>query len=215
MEGTFRPPADPDFRLIETLAFRPESGFVRVGKHLARMERSARALGLPFDAGRAIATLDQVAGSTSLRCRLTMDISGGFGVTTGALADNPSVWRVAVSNTRLAASDIWLQHKTTQRDVYDRARAALPEGVDEWLFLNERDEVCEGTITNIFLDMPDGRCLTPPLSSGLLPGILREDLLENNKVSEAVLTMTDLQSAERFWMGNSLRGLIWAELAVL
>ncbi|WP_171212224.1 aminotransferase class IV family protein [Ruegeria sp. HKCCA5426] len=213
MESPLRPPDDPDFRLIETLAFRPGQGFVRRDRHLARMARSAAAFGIPFDGGLAVETLDTVVGESPLRCRLTLAADGQLEVTTGALADNPPVWEVAVAEPRLCASDIWLQHKTTQRVVYDAARAALPNGVDELLFLNERDELCEGTITNLFVDMPDGRRLTPALSSGVLPGILREELLGNKQVTEATLTLTDLKNATKFHMGNSLRGLIRAELA--
>ncbi len=214
MESPLRPPDDPDFRLIETLAFRPGQGFVRRDRHLARMGRSAAALGVPFDRDRAIVALEGVAGPSPLRCRLTLDAAGAVEVTTGALAENPPLWRVAIADQRLQASDKWLQHKTTQRALYDDARASLPPGVDELLFLNERDELCEGTITNLFVHMADGRRLTPALFSGVLPGILREELLDNKEVTAAPVTLTDLQNAEKLYVGNSLRGLIRAELAI-
>ncbi|CUJ84977.1 4-amino-4-deoxychorismate lyase [Ruegeria denitrificans] len=213
MESPLCPPADPDFRVIETLAFRPGQGFVREDRHLARMARSAEALGILFDAVLAVEKLEAVAGASSLRCRLTLAVDGQMEVTTGALADNPPVWRVAISEARLNASNIWLQHKTTQRAMYDNARTALPQGVDEFLFLNERDELCEGTISNLFVHMPDGRRLTPTLSCGVLPGVLREELLDNKQITEANLTLTDLKNATKLYMGNSLRGLIRAELA--
>ncbi|MEX0329454.1 MAG: aminotransferase class IV family protein [Ruegeria sp.] len=212
MESPLRAPSEPDFRLIETLAFRPEQGFVRKNRHLARMARSARALGIPFDTHAADQALMTANRDAPLRCRLTLDAAGRFDLTTGALGPTPDLWRIAISDVRLEASDIWLQHKTTRRAVYDAARASLPQGVDELVFLNEREELCEGTITNLFLDMPDGRYLTPALASGLLPGILREELLETKKVTEATLTLTDLQNAQTVRMGNSLRGLIQVEL---
>ncbi|WP_170331907.1 aminotransferase class IV family protein [Ruegeria arenilitoris] len=213
MESPLCAPIDANFRLIETLAFRPGQGFVRQDQHLARLARSAIAFGFPFDGRVAVEKLDAVVGASPLRCRLTLAADGKLDVTTGALADNPSVWRVAIAQTRLTADDIWLRHKTTQRALYDSARASLPKGIDEVLFLNERDELCEGTITNLFLHMPDGRHLTPALSCGVLPGILREELLDNKQVTEATLTLTDLKNASKIYMGNSLRGLIRAELA--
>ncbi|MBO9411104.1 MULTISPECIES: aminotransferase class IV family protein [unclassified Ruegeria] len=212
MESPLRPPDDPDFRLIETLAFRPGQGFVRRDRHLARMARSAAVLGLSFDRDRAVAALERVTSPSPLRCRLTLDTAGAVEVTTGALAENPPLWRVAIADQRLRASDIWLQHKTTQRALYDDARASLPPGIDELLFLNERDEMCEGTITNLFVHMADGRRLTPALFSGVLPGILREELLDRKSVIQATLTLTDLRNAEKIFVGNSLRGLIRAEL---
>jgi len=214
MESPLRPPVEPDFRLIETLGSHPDQGFVRRDRHLNRMARTAKALALPFDRTAALAVLSGVVRDTPLRCRLTMDVDGGFELTTAALADTPAIWRLGMSQTRLNSDDIWLQHKTTRRVVYDTARASMPDAVDELLFLNEREELCEGTITNLFVEMPDGRRLTPPVSCGLLPGILREQLLEEGW-AEAVLTMNDLNSAKAIYMGNSLRGLIPAKLVAL
>ncbi len=107
---------------------------------------------------------------------------------------------------------MWLGHKTTNRALYDQARAGLPVGIDELIFVNERGEVCEGTITNVFVQEGD-RLLTPPLASGLLPGVLRAELLDTGRAVEAVLTLPDLEHAEAIFCGNSLRGLIRATLA--
>ncbi len=214
MESPIRPPVEPDFHLIETLGFHPGQGFLRRDRHLNRMARTAKDLALSFDRNAALAILSSVPSDAPLRCRLTMDVHGGFDLTTVALARNPEIWQLGISQTRLNSVDIWLQHKTTRREVYDTARASLPDGVDELLFLNEREELCEGTITNLFIEMQDGRRLTPLLSCGLLPGILREQLLEEGW-TEAVLTMNDLKSAEAIYMGNSLRGLIPAKMVAL
>ncbi len=216
MEGAIQPPADPGFRLIETLGFRPGQGVIRQDRHLARMARSAEVLGLSFDRAGLSADLGQIAekaGNAALRIRVTLDVAGNTEVTTGPLADNPPFWRLAVSETVLNATDIWLRHKTTQRQAYETARRSMPAGVDELLFLNDRGELCEGTITNLFLETKGGQRLTPAESSGLLPGILREEMLATGQVSEAVLTLEDLHQAPRLWVGNSLRGMIRAELA--
>ncbi|NOD93326.1 4-amino-4-deoxychorismate lyase [Ruegeria sp. HKCCD4884] len=212
MESPLCPSNEPDFRVIETLAFRPDQGFVRQDRHLARMARTARVFDLPFNLDAANETLVAAEGDAPLRCRLTLDASGAFELTTGDLAENPPIWRVAVSKECLASNDLWLRHKTTHRALYDKARASLPENTDELLFQNELGELCEGTITNLFAEMTDGRFLTPALSCGLLPGILREELLDKETVTEAVLTLTDLQNARTVYMGNSLRGLIRVEL---
>jgi 4-amino-4-deoxychorismate lyase len=107
-----------------------------------------------------------------------------------------------------------LRHKATQRALYNDARAALPDGVDELLFINERDEVCEGTITNIAA-LIDGVWQTPPLSSGCLPGTYRQHLLNEGKVEEAVLTEEDLRRASKVILMNALRGEIAAEITRL
>jgi 4-amino-4-deoxychorismate lyase len=101
--------------------------------------------------------------------------------------------------------------KTTRRPAYDAARAAMPAGLDEVVFLNERDEVCDGTIMTLFFDRGQG-LRTPPLTCGLLPGVLRASLLDGGAVQEDILLARDLPHV-RLWVGNSLRGLVpavWA-----
>ena len=89
-----------------------------------------------------------------------------------------------------------------------RAQAAL--GVDEVVFLNERGELTEGSITNLFVER-DGVLLTPALDCGLLPGTLRAELLAEGRAREAVLTLADLDTAQAIWLGNSVRGLLAAD----
>lgn len=91
-----------------------------------------------------------------------------------------------------------------------RRRAAMPQGADEVILRNERGEICEGSITSLFL-RKNGRMLTPPLSSGLLPGVLRQSLLDAGRAEERVLHPADLEGGKLF-MGNALRGLIPARL---
>ena len=84
---------------------------------------------------------------------------------------------------------------------------------DEVIFLNERDELTEGAISNLFVEIPGdpggaGKLLTPPLASGVLPGILRRYLLETNpNLEERPLTLADLEHPNTLWLGNALRGL--------
>jgi 4-amino-4-deoxychorismate lyase len=119
---------------------------------------------------------------------------------------------VQVSEKRLSSDDPWLRIKTTNRALYDAERAALPKGVDEWLFLNEAGHVCEGTITNIFVTLANGDRVTPPVTSGVLPGILRQQLVAQGW-AERIVTPDDLRSAREIMMGNALRGLIRADIA--
>jgi 4-amino-4-deoxychorismate lyase len=117
------------------------------------------------------------------------------------------LWRLGPAAERLASGDPWLTVKSTRRAAYDRARAALPPGIDEAVILNERGEVCDGTITTVFFDRGQG-LRTPPLACGLLPGVLRAEMA----VPEEVLLSEDLPRV-RLWVGNAVRGLIRAEWA--
>lgn len=170
------------------------------------MARSAAALGILFDMSAAKPVLDQVGGAEPLRCRLTLDARGGLDLTTAAFPAPMKVMRFKIAGAVLESQDVWLRHKTTRRALYDEARANLPAGVDELLFMNERGELCEGTITNLVLTTQNGDRLTPPLSSGCLPGVYRQSLLDMGDVRAAILTMDDLRSAARLELVNSLRG---------
>ena len=150
-----------------------------------------------------------------LRIRLALKPDGSFDLATQPFAPLPAetVWRVALAKTRLSSTDPLLRHKTSRRESYDAARAEQkPEAADEMLLLNEKSEVCEGTITTLFVPAPDGSLLTPPLACGLLAGVLRAELVEEGRARESVVTPDYLRKAGRFFVGNSLRGLIPARL---
>lgn len=218
MESPLRDLAPDDLRVIETLRYdrAPEAGFCRLARHLDRAARTCARLGVPFE-GRACeaalhgAVQETPAQTDRLRCRLTLDRQGRIEVTTAPLAPPPARWRVMVSPARLDSSDPWLAVKTTERRLYDQTRAELPSGIDEAIFLNERGEICEGTITNVFAYV-EGQLVTPPLHCGLLPGILRQEMLESGGAVERAFDLEELRNAEAFFVGNALRGLIPAEL---
>lgn len=93
--------------------------------------------------------------------------------------------------------------------MYEQALAA---GFDEVVLLNERDEVSECTSANIFIS-EGNRVFTPPLSSGCLPGVTRELLLEAVEapgitVAERALRLQDLEQADGVFMTSSTRDLL-------
>jgi 4-amino-4-deoxychorismate lyase len=204
-----------DFSLIETLRYEPETGFVRLRLHLARLQRSARRLG--FSAPKNVfGKLEQaVAGAAApLRVRLTLDRDGKTEVTTAPFVPLPpdTVWRVRIATTRLDSADKLLRVKTTRRAVYEAARGEYrPDEADEVLLLNEKDEVCEGTITSIFLEDGGSLLRTPPISAGLLAGVLRTELICRRKARVGRIRLEDLKGRP-LYVGNSLRGLIRAQL---
>ncbi|WP_431693398.1 aminotransferase class IV family protein [Rhizobium giardinii] len=149
-----------------------------------------------------------------LRVRLTLSPSGEIAVTTAPFTPLPetTVWRVAVAAARLDSANRLLRHKTTRREIYEAARGEYPPAAaDEVLLLNEKGEPCEGTITSLFLDDGSGVLKTPPISCGLLAGVLRTELICARRARVQRLTLQDLRSG-RLFMGNSLRGLIRTRL---
>ncbi|HEY4546598.1 MAG TPA: aminodeoxychorismate synthase component I [Pedomonas sp.] len=220
LKGRFLTANQPPFDLIETLAWHPvnghpDSGYARLDRHLARLEQSARYWGFAAQPDTWRQALADTAAHfiRPMRVRLLAARLGGCAVQAAPLPPGPSgPVKVVLADLATDPLDPFRQHKTTHRKALDdtRARLAARTGCFDVLFLNTRGELTEGSFTNIFLER-DGELLTPPLASGLLPGVLRAELLETGRAREAVLTPEDLRTG-RLFLGNSLRGLMAAEV---
>ena len=218
LESALRDGNGADFELIETMRWEPGAGFLRFDRHLARLYASAAELGFACDPQRVGEVLSNTVGrqQVALRARLALQRNGE--VTAAAPPYEPlaadRVWRLQLARTRLQSGDMLLRHKTSRRQVYTHARAEyLITQADEVLLANERGELCEGTVTNLFADFGDGVLVTPRLDCGLLPGVLRGELLDEGRAREAIYSFDDLKSARAIFVGNSLRGLIPAKLS--
>ncbi|ANT54169.1 aminotransferase class IV family protein [Mesorhizobium amorphae] len=217
-ESTLRDGNAADFELIETMRWEPGAGFLRFDRHLERLYGSAAELGFACDPQRVGEVLMNTVGrqETALRTRLVLARNGE--ATASVQPYEPlaadKVWRLQLARVRLDSSDTLLRHKTSRRQIYTHARAEyLITQADEVLLANERGELCEGTITNLFADFGDGVLMTPRLDCGLLPGVLRGEFLDEGRAAEAIYSFDDLKSAKAIYVGNSLRGLIPARLA--
>jgi para-aminobenzoate synthetase/4-amino-4-deoxychorismate lyase len=128
-------------------------------------------------------------------------------VTHALVEEQAGKGKIMVSAIRVSSGDRFLRHKTTCRQLYDQQyERALRQGYDEVLFLNERGEVTEGAISNIFIEK-DGQWFTPPVACGLLPGTYRRHLLETRPAAaERVLQLEDLASADAVYICNAVRG---------
>jgi para-aminobenzoate synthetase/4-amino-4-deoxychorismate lyase len=219
LKAHFLTKADAPFELIETLRYEPRAGFHLLERHLARLKSSAAHFGYPFDRDAVLQALEAEAARAPApvsMVRLLLAEDGKLTVTSTPieLPAEGTVWRFVISDQRVDEKDPLFFHKTTRREFYDRelARQKALQPCDEVVFLNRRDELTEGTRTTLFLEQ-DGRLFTPALACGLLPGTLREELIDLPRAaaSEAVLTLQDLQHADRIYLGNSVRGLIRAE----
>ena len=198
--------------LIETFLWDPDKGATDIDLHLERMCKSAENLKFKFEIIKIKEKILEINSQSCLRCRLTLRLDGTINLTTAPLSPNSKSWVLGLSDSILSSSDPWLLHKSSNRVLYDAERANLPDGIDEFIYLNERNEVCEGTITNIFVKIA-GQWLTPPLSSGCLPGVLRRKKIEDASCKVKIVTFSDLQRAEKITVGNALRGEIEAVLS--
>ncbi len=210
--------------------------------HLDRLVASAENFGIPLHRTRASERIaDALDGERRQKVRLTLQTDGSIDVASSDLerlygaeqtydtaahrksgapsdASVPDVqegakWRGVISRKRTDSQDPLRGHKTSSRDLYaDEFDAAHERGFDEVVFLNERDELCEGSRSNIFVRSGES-WRTPPLESGALPGVYRRHLLETvPNAAEATLYIADLENADAVYFSNAVRGLVEAEI---
>ncbi|KVZ26055.1 anthranilate synthase [Burkholderia multivorans] len=223
LKARFLTDADPGFQLFETTCATRADGIRHVDRHLARLQRSADAFGFRFDADALRRAIDArcaaLDGDGPYRMKLSLAKDGTLDIVGAALKPLPAgpvrVWLAAdhgFAPTR--ANDALLLHKTTRRADYDRAwQAAEALGGFDMLFVNERGELTEGGRSNLFVKL-DGQWVTPPLASGVLPGVMRAVLLDDRAFGavERIVTRDDLARAQALLLTNALRGALDAVL---
>ena len=210
-KGAFLTAGQRGVDLIETMAFDPLDGIALLERHLARMTASAEALGFRFDRHGARNELQAATFRLreARRVRLLLSERGQIAIEVGPTP--PAVERMAVAIVPLpvASADWRLRHKTSDRVFYDAARIAA--GTAEVLFEDANGFLTEGSFTSLFVER-DGRLVTPPLARGLLPGVLRAELIATGRAIEGEVTRADLERG--FFVGNAVRGLLPAFVAV-
>jgi para-aminobenzoate synthetase / 4-amino-4-deoxychorismate lyase len=207
------------FSLIESLLW--DDGYPLLELHLDRLVDSAEYFDFVCDRTAVKTTLEgyarQFADGSARKVRLLLDAAGTARITDEILPQAEGVARPA--RVRLAAertdpADPMLFHKTTHRPLYTQAfDAAIRDGYDDVLFLNNRGEVTEGAISNVFIEKA-GRWITPPIECGLLAGVYRRHLLTlRPEIEERVLYENDLRAADTICIANAVRGLRKIKLA--
>ncbi len=201
------------FSLLETLRWsEPEGWFLRE-RHLSRLRDSALYFGIPFETAHIEARLAALAKTFGgvRRVRLLLLPDGTLQDESFDLPPNtetPIHARLAL--TPVNDADIFLYHKTTQRSVYENARAAQPEAEDVLLY-NQRGELTEFTLGNLVFEL-NSALFTPPLGCGLLAGTFRAALLDQKMIQECILHRDDLARCTKLFRINAVRGWQRVEL---
>jgi para-aminobenzoate synthetase / 4-amino-4-deoxychorismate lyase len=200
--------SEPEFRLLETLYWHGQYRFLQA--HLERMKKSAEYFGVRCHESRLRAELHGLAAEfpkVPQRVRITLSRDGDWEITHSTLATE-RFGRVGISRKQVSSRDRFLFHKTTNRSVFDQEKTtARSQKLDDVLFLNEKGELTEGTVHNVFL-VKNGVWRTPALACGLLPGIFRARVLRKQPAScEARLNLDDLTRADEVYLCNSVRGM--------
>lgn len=215
------------FKLIETLRYDASvQQLLRVEQHIARLTQSAAEFAYPLPAESVESLLNdyirRFGAEQDLKVRLLLDAQGTLSIShevlpqasdmagVGASNHTADLPLVTLSNKRIEAGNLFRQHKTTNRKLYNQAfdeAAAL--GYYDVLFLNEHGHIAEASRHNLIIQHT-GKWYTPPLSDGALPGVMRATLLADSQLNlqQRSLTLDDLKHAERIYLSNSVRGLV-------
>ena len=211
LKGEFVAPDQTDFDLIETMRFDPQAGVIDLDRHLDRMRGAAEDLEFQFDRHAA---RNELQAATFRRkepamVRLLLSPKGSMAIELKPMPSaQPGAVAVAVRPLPVDPSDYRLRYKTTGKDVLKQVTRET--GTFEAVFTDPQGRLTEGSFTNIFVERGD-KLVTPPLKRGLLPGLLRQRLLDEGKAEEGDLTIEDLRDG--FLIGNMVRGLMKARLA--
>jgi len=199
--------------LIESILWDKDKGYFLMSLHLKRLKKSAKYFTYPYKEKEIKNKLKEVVRGEkkSLKIRLVLDLEGKITINKESIEKSQTPMKIRISGVKVNSKDKFLYHKTTKRALYNlERRKGLAKGYLETIFLNEKSQLTEGTISNIFI-LKNKKLFTPPIKSGLLPGVLRGQLLMHGKAKEKILYLKDIENADEVYVGNSVRGLLVAK----
>jgi len=231
LKGRFLTHSAPDFFLFETMLHSKEDGYFLLEEHLQRLQTAASYFKFSYNIEAVRKKLLEDAleyKSPCSRVRLVLKKDGRIAIEANecdspAAMELPSLssgiteetpYEIDFSTQKVDTATPWVFFKTTNRALYNEEHArALEDGLFDCLFCNDKGSVTEGCITNVIINSR-GQYKTPPVDSGLLPGVMREKLLCSDSVSviEEQLTVRDIQQAEAIYLCNSVRGVVQVKL---
>ena len=211
------------FSLLETFLWHPDTHFFLFEEHLKRLKKSAEYFLFSIDLhlirekmiayGKSLASRSssqQVRqnqsnefNKKSYKIRLLVSHEGRVDIESNVLEENPKRYLVKIAEKPIDHSDVFLYHKTTNRDPYKQA-LTVPEGYNDLLFWNRRGELTESSIANLVCEI-NKKLVTPPIECGLLPGVYRNFLLSEKKIKEKKIFVKELKQISHIFLINSVR----------
>lgn len=202
----------PEFALLESLKLE-DGAYPLVARHLARLRKSADYFRFPLDEQAVAKQLESLAlehPEGLFKVRLTLGRDGKVELTAQPAAPIGQPVRCVLATAPVDSNNPFLFHKTTNRGIYEQHQQNTPDAFSVLLW-NDREELTEFTIGNVVAEK-DGRFYTPPVSSGLLAGTYREQLIDEGRIETKVLKKDELDTFDAIWFINSVRGWLKVEL---
>jgi len=198
------------FEIFETMRY--ENGEIKfLDQHLARIKSAADYFLFKFNEKKIrkqlIKSVEGIDKQKPKKIKLSLTKWRKIKVELSDIPKSDKNIFAILSQSKIDSTDKFRHFKTTNRKLYDDEYSQYnSKGFYEVLYLNEKDEIAEGSRTNIFLRKGNA-WFTPHLDSGALPGIYRNCFIKSNfNVIEKNITVKDLIEADELLLANALRG---------
>ncbi|MBK7103755.1 MAG: chorismate-binding protein [Ignavibacteriae bacterium] len=207
LKGKFISKKPKYFELLESILFENGEYFL-LNYHLQRLKTSAEYFLFKFDETKIKNSLQKITQKLSkekkYKIRLLLNKWGNVKIAFDELNNISKCVKVILSNAERCDDEKYLFHKTTFRP-WDKEYIKFREkGFDEIIFINEKNELLEGAITNLILEK-NGKLYTPPIKLRILNGCYRQFMIDEKKCEEKILTISDLKNANKIILCNSIR----------
>ncbi len=202
----------PEFELLESILL-SDGDYFLLDEHLNRLLHSAKYFSFVFNEEKISKTLLHFAEENyqgDYKIRFLLERNGEILIDAQPITKLNKPLVVTLADYPINKSNLFLYHKTTNREVYTEFQRKFPHVFDILLW-NEEEELTEFTNGNVVLEI-DSILWTPPIESGLLAGTFRERLLKEGKIRERTLTKNDLNRCTNIWLINSVRKWVNVQL---
>ena len=208
LKSSFLLNARNEFHLFETMRYENDEIYQLVA-HIDRLKKAAEYFLFCFNETVIKRKLQIAVNELKDKKRINLVLNKWGDIIT-KVKDYPATpveIKIIVSEKKVSSGNMYQYFKTDKRDLYNlETERYSAEGFFDVIFLNEKGQLTEGAISNIFVKR-EGQWITPAVSCGLLPGIERKQWLAGDmNATEGILYLEDLLNCEEIVLTNSLRG---------
>ena len=197
---------------FETIKITPKGYGVLVKEHMDRLNNSLKVLGI--DKSIDYKAIENIIRDNNIKsCGFKIVVTDKNEIIslrdiTYKEDDYNNGFNLKVSNYKRNSNGLLVYHKTLNygENILEKKRA-LKEGFNEVIFLNEKDKLSEGAVSNLFF-IKNNKIYTPKVSCGLLNGVVRQWVIKNFSVIEGEYTLEDLLESQGAFLSNSLMGIM-------
>ncbi len=209
LKSNFLTRSENYFELFEAMLCENEN-VIFLEEHLNRLKLAAEFFLFNFNEKKIRKHIDdkiaELNSQKKYKIKLVLNKWGRVKIESFDLTSHPDYVKVIISKNKINSQNKFQYFKTSNRELYDdEYQKYTAKGFFDVIFLNEKNVVTEGSITNIFL-RKGSSWFTPPITSGILNGVYRSHFINHDNSKEKVIYLEDLINAEEIKLVNSVRG---------